>query len=150
MKAPKSVLDIIEFGYKIPFLDGKLPPLSHLDNNKSALQDTDFIESQLYMFEKLGCIRKVNSKPRIILPLSSVLSNKKRLIVDGSRKLNPFIVDRKVRLSHLAVANQNLKQNHFMATCDLESGYYQVPIHPDHQELLGIAWTKNGKTVYFV
>ncbi|XP_059098022.1 uncharacterized protein LOC131892251 [Tigriopus californicus] len=37
-----------------------------------------------------------------------------------------------------------------MTTCDLESGYHQVPIHPTHRKYLGIHWERNGKTVFFV
>ena len=67
-----------------------------------------------------------------------------RLVVDASRNLNPFIVDLPVKLSHLEVANSSLIEGgQYMATLDLESGYHQVPIHPDFQKFLGIEWTKN-------
>ncbi|XP_059096948.1 uncharacterized protein LOC131891412 [Tigriopus californicus] len=37
-----------------------------------------------------------------------------------------------------------------MTTSDLESGYHQVPIHPDHRRFLGVQWTRKGKTAFFV
>ena len=96
---------MVSDGYKIPFSNGRNPPPSHLPNNRSALNDKPFIEQQLHHYESLGCIKHVDIKPEIILPLSSVLSNRKRLVVDGSRNLNPFIADKPVQLSHLERAN---------------------------------------------
>jgi hypothetical protein len=114
------------------------------------MEDTEFVEDQLFMLERIGCIRKASKKPLIVMPLSVVFSNKKRLIVDGSRNLNPFIKDLKVNLSHLEAANAGLTPGSYMMTCDLESGYYQVPIHKSHRKFLGVAWTnKKGKKVYF-
>ena len=48
--------------------------------------------------EALGCIKRVQHRPRCVLPLSSVFSKKKRLVVDGSRCLNPFLKHRKIFL----------------------------------------------------
>lgn len=109
------------------------------------MSDPDFIESQLFQYESLGFIRHVEEKP-----LSAVMSNRMCLVVNGSQNLNGFIIERNVKLSHLQVANQHLSPGQHFATCDLESGYHQIPIHPDHQHTLGIKWKKNGKTVYFV
>jgi hypothetical protein len=149
LKAPQDVLDIVEEGYRIPFASFS-PPDGDLPNNRSALEDPDFVEEQLFMLERIGCIRKAAKKPKIVMPLSVVFSNKKRLIVDGSRNLNPFIKDLKVNLSHLEAANAGLTPGSYMMSCDLESGYYQVPIHKSHRKFLGVAWTsKGGRTVYF-
>jgi hypothetical protein len=102
------------------------------------------------MYEAIGAIRATKVKPHCILPLSVVFSNKLRLVVDGSRNLNPYLEDLKVKLSHLDVANENLVAGQWFATLDLESGYHQVPIHADHQKYMGIEWSRSGKTVYFV
>jgi hypothetical protein len=138
LEAPQSVLDIISDGYKLPFRDGIIPPQSSLPNNKSGLENREFVDNQLYMYEAMGAIRATKTKPHLILPLSVVFSNKLRLVVDGSRNLNPFLEDLKVKLSHLDAANESLKAGHWFATLDLESGYHQVPIHRDHQQYMGI------------
>ena len=149
LKAPVSTLDIVRNGYKLPFLDGCIPPVSDLPNNRSATNEPDFVESQLMNFEKIGALKRTQEKPHIILPLSVVISNKKRLVTDASRNLNPHLQDLKVTLSHLEVVNEGIAKDSFMATLDLESGYHQVPIHPDFYTYLGVKWTKNGKTVYY-
>jgi hypothetical protein len=107
-------------------------------------------DEQLFLFESIGVIKATKTKPHVILPLSVVYSNKWRLVIDASRNLNPYLEDFKVKLSHLEVANDNLEAVDWMATLDLESGYHQVPMHPDHFTFLGIEWKRNGKTVYFV
>ena len=142
-------MSIISEGYRIPFIGGHLPPISDLPNNASALKNASFIEEQLFQYESLGFIKYVSEKSRVILPLSAVFSNRWRLVVDGSQNLNQYIKNRKVKLSHLSVANQNLVMGQWFATADLESGYHQIPVHPDFHNTLGIKWTKNGKIVYF-
>jgi hypothetical protein len=150
LKASQFILDVISKGYKLPFKDGITPPSSHLRNNKSALENKAFVDDQLFMFERIGAIRATKVKPHLILPMSVVFSNKLRLVIDGSRNLNPFLEDQKVTLSHLDVANESLKAGQWFATLDLESGYHQVPMHADHEQYLGTEWTREGKTVYFV
>ena len=45
LKASKSVMSIIEEGYRIPFEDGQLPPSSDLPNNTSALNEVEFVKT---------------------------------------------------------------------------------------------------------
>jgi hypothetical protein len=114
------------------------------------MEHPDFVDEQLYLFESIGAIQATSVKPHCILPLSVVYSNKWRLVIDASRNINPFLEDHKVKLAHLEVANENLVAGDWMATLDLESGYHQVPLHPEHYQYLGVEWKRNGKAVYFV
>jgi hypothetical protein len=134
--ASQYILDVVSKGYKLPFKEGVTPPSSHLPNNKSALDNRPFVDDQLFMYERIGAIRATKIKPHLILPMSVVFSNKLRLVIDGSRNLNPYLEDQKVTLLHLDVANENLKAGQWFATLDLESGYHQVPIHPEHQKIM--------------
>ena len=65
------------------------------------LKESDFAYSELLRLESLGCIERVSEQPYLCLPLSVVFSKKLRLVVDASRHLNPYIVDRKVKLEGL-------------------------------------------------
>ena len=84
----------------------ELEPLpSHLRNNRSALDRLDFVKKELGRLEQLGCISRVQHQPKIVNPISVVYSNKWRLVLDGSRGLNPFCKRRVIKLedlSHLA------------------------------------------------
>ena len=82
IKAPKVILDIIEFGYKLPLLTD--PPARTFKNNKSALQEQMFVEDALFSLLKINCISELCEPPEIINPLSvsKQKSGKKRLILD--------------------------------------------------------------------
>jgi hypothetical protein len=71
LKAPKDVMQIIEHGYKIPFKSFP-PPKSMLGNNKSAMNEPEFVCDSLSAYERLGCIKKVDYVPHIVMPLSVV------------------------------------------------------------------------------
>ena len=147
-------MNVVTKGYKIPWKNNTPPPgndpKAFLKNNNSALQHRDYIEEQISAYEQLGYIKHAHKRPKRVMPLSYVFSNKPRMIGDASQNLNEYIEDRQVKLSHLRVANEGLEEGLYMTTADLEAGYQQVPINPADRCYLGIAWTKNGKTVYFI
>ena len=60
----------IRDGYKLEF-DSEPPP-SFLPNNRSARERHDFVLRELDRLEKLGCILKVNDRPRVVNPMSVV------------------------------------------------------------------------------
>ena len=62
------ILGIIESGYKLPFTDS--PPSSFSNNNRSALDNNDFVESSISELLKSGCVRELDSPPFIVNPLS--------------------------------------------------------------------------------
>ena len=42
------------------------------------------MRSELNRLEELGCIEKVAQRPRVVNPMSVVMSGKLRLVLDGS------------------------------------------------------------------
>ena len=149
LQAPEYVLSIIREGYKIPF--SEIPPSSICQNNRSFLNNSEFGIAELERLNALGCISKVSEKPYIVLPLTVVYSKKLRLVVDASRTLNPFIIDQKVKLEGLNIAEQLVQQNDWQTTSDLDSGYWHVPLHKDFKKYVGVhAILPNGETVYYV
>ena len=82
------------------------------------------MKAELLRLEQLGCISRVKERPYIVLPLSVVFSRKLRLVVDASRGLNPYLVDRKVRLENLEVAEMTLSQGEWQTKSDLDSGKF--------------------------
>ena len=132
----EMVMETVRFGYELPFRE--IPPPSHEPNNRSAREDLTFVRAEVKRLEKLGCIYRVEKKPHLLLPLSSIFSKKKRLVVDASRALNPFIRSRRVRLQdHRDIPNV-LEENMFQCCDDLDSGYWHLGIIEKHQKFLGI------------
>ena len=147
LKAQPWHLDLVQNGYKIPLIE--FPPQSFCENNKSALKEPIFAKTEIKRLEALGCIYKVSRQPHIVLPFSSVFSKKLRLVVDASRHLNPYIVDRHIKLEDLSVVETTIREGDFMCTQDLDSGYWHVPVAAEHQTLLGVHWREEDGTITF-
>lgn len=140
----------ISNGYSLPF--SQIPPRSMEGNNKSAKEDMQFVRAEVLRLESLGCISRVTTRPHLVLPLSSVFSKKKRLVVDASRALNPFLLDRAVRLQDLRDIPNILQPGMYQACDDLDSGYWHLAIAPEHKTFLGISIQEenSGRNIYFV
>ena len=111
--------------------------LMYSKNNKSARLDDTFVRAEIDRLCKLGCISRVSEQPHLVLPLSSVFSKKKRLVVDGSRHLNPFLEHRRVRLNDLRDIPDIVKPGMWFGCEDLESGYWHVAIAEECRKFLG-------------
>ena len=96
------------------------------------------MKRELSRIEDLGCIKKVNVQPHIVLPLSVVYSTKWRLVVDASRHLNPYLFKRTVKLDTLPKANQGVIKNSYASIQDLDGGYWHCGLHPDMQKYVGV------------
>ena len=92
--ASQYIIDTIQGGYKLVFVNNTPPPESFLPNNKSALDQSSFVLEELLRLESLGCIKSVPSRPHIVNPLSCVFSKKWRVVLDASRGLNPYCLKR--------------------------------------------------------
>ena len=137
LKPSELVKEVVTEGYKLPFKS--IPPPSFEGNNRSARNDLTFVRAEIDRLEKLGCISRVEVQPYLVLPLSSVYSKKKRIVVDASRALNPFLHHRRVRLQDHREVGNFVKSGDWFTVDDLDSGYWHIPIHPDHRKYLGIA-----------
>ena len=149
LQAPEFVLKTLSEGYSLPFTS--IPPPSFERNNKSAREDMVFVREEVKRLEALGCIKKVEQRPRCVLPLSSVFSKKKRLVVDGSRCLNPFLQHRRIFLQDHRIIPELVKPGSWMSTNDLDSGYWHIAINPAHWQFLGIHVEEtDGSTSFYV
>ena len=120
-------------------------------NNKSALDKSEFVFTELKRLETLGCIKSVNYKPHIVNPVLCVYSKKWRVVLDASIGLNPFCTKRKIHLDDLRVIYKVIQKGDFMTVSDLDSGYWHVPIHVSHQQYLGLHFEhSNGHIDYWV
>ena len=80
--ASQKVIDIIEYGYKIPFID--TPKRVQFCNSKTATENVDFVCSSINNLLKTGSAVETRVAPEVISPLSVATSSsgKKRLILD--------------------------------------------------------------------
>ena len=147
--AEPYVVQIVRDGYKLE-LD-TIPPPSFTCNNKSALTNINFVTAELARLERLGCVRRVAEQPTVVLPLSLVYSSKWRLVLDASRGLNPYCTSRGIKLDDLTHVPHVVQQKDFMIVNDLDSGFWHVPVHPAHQQYLGVhIMGEEGKPIFWV
>jgi len=144
------VLNVIEFGYLIPFY--AQPSTARLNNNSSAFKHSSFVATAIESLLELQVIAEcIGYVPWVVNPLTvSVNANgKERLILD-LRHVNKYVEKRKFKFESVPEAIQYISGQGFMIKFDLRSGYHHVNIHPDHQKYLGFLWSFNGRPRYFV
>jgi hypothetical protein len=152
LKPGKEIRHLIKYGYAPPF--HTWPPRSERPDNKSA-RDPEFrslLKDTLDELERTNAIARVSFKPWCVLPLQLVhrVGKASRVVIDGSFQINPYLRERKVKLTTLKEFNQGVLAGDVWASLDLRSGYYHVGIHPDYRSLFGIKWVEAGKVQYYV
>ena len=145
--ADPYIVNLVKNGYRLEF-DAE-PPASFTKNNKSALNKKEFVLKELLRLEQLGCIVRVQEQPKVVLPLSAVFSKKWRLVVDASRTLNPYCTRRKIMLEDLSHVPLVIRKGDFMVVNDLDSGYWHIPIAPEHWTYLGVHFENEDGSIMF-
>ena len=147
--ADPYITRLVEKGYRLEFDD--IPPPSYTKNNKSALLKSDFVYKELLRLETLGCIKRVDKQPKVVLPLSAVYSKKWRVVVDASRTLNPYCTKRKIKLEDNTHVPHIIRKGDYCVVNDLDSGYWHVPIAEEHWQYLGVHFVhEDGQVTYWV
>ena len=80
LKASEFVLDVIDSGYKIPFVFN--PPPFSARNNKSSLSHPDFVESAILELLRKRCVIEIDHIPYCCKPLTVAHGKKLRLVLD--------------------------------------------------------------------
>ena len=77
-----KVIEIIERGYKIPFID--TPRKAHFCNSKTAFENFEFVDKSIEDLLKCGSAVETSFVPKVISPLSvsTNAKGKQRLILD--------------------------------------------------------------------
>ena len=142
------VLNLIEFGYKLPM--STVPPKSRLKNNKSALAHVDFVTKAINDLVLSGAVKEVSQVPHVVNPLTVAKNkgNKLRLVLD-LRFVNPYVELDHIKFDDWSVASDYLVHNGYMFSFDLKSGYHHIDIHPSFQRYLGFSWQVDNHVHYY-
>lgn len=146
--ANQYILDCIYNGYKIPFYS--LPDKSFSKNNRSALNEHEFVSEAINSLLDRGLIVQCESSPSVVNPLTVSVQNngKKRLILD-LRKVNLHVWKQSVKFEDLRLALMYLEKGCWMIKFDIHSAYHFVDIFLPHTEYLGFAWNQGNGLVYY-
>ena len=121
----------------------QIPPPFVAKNNKSAVQDSAFVESAISELFKFGVYCggiHTSSSVKPIIPFHSEVG-KKSLILD-LRHVNKYryLFKSKFRCKDMSIAREVLDAGDFMFSFALKSGYH-VEIFPGHRQYLSFSWT---------
>ena len=141
------ILDTIANGYRLPLL--AVPEDAFLKNNKSALDNSDFVTTEIQKLLQTGALVQVQDKPTVVnaLTVATNAAGKHRLVLD-LRTINPLLLVPSYKYEDVQTASAYFKKDSVMATFDLKSGYHHVSIHKKYQQYLGLCW--NGNYYMFV
>ena len=147
INANQYVLDIIENGYRLPFVT--LPEECLLKNNKSSLEHPKFVQEAIQELLDSGSVEETQEKPLIVNPLTVAKSkNKLRLVLD-LRHVNLHLWKENIKFEDWKTALDYYSKNCYMYDFDLKSGYHHIDIHPDHQKYLGFSWDFGGVKKFY-
>ena len=152
LKPPAFIMDAIENGYEIPFLEE--PPAAFFPHNKSARakENKKFLDEDIRSLERAKAVKRLQRRPKICNPLqvSHPEGRRKRLIMDASRGINKFVKERKVKLDHLQKVLPQIEKGAWFATLDLSRGYYHLGVREEQKTLLGFEWEfQDGEKAFF-
>ena len=148
LRPSSFVLNVLRQGYVLPLKS--TPPSFHAKNNKSSLQNGQFVAEAIGELLKGGLVLEVLERPHCVNPLSVSTKGKLRLVLD-LRHVNMFLVGKKFRYEDLRILAEILDVGDYFVNFDLKSGYHHVDIHPGHQKFLGFQWEfPNAVTKFYV
>ena len=104
MTLSKFVIDVLKNGYEIPFVN--VPPRCQLKNNASALNNSKFVINAINDLIKKNCITEYFDVPFGCNLLTEVEGKKKRLVIDLSLSVNPYVVHNAFKYENLCTLSQ--------------------------------------------
>ena len=145
--ASEYIIDVVENGYKLPF--NSFPTSTHLKNNKSSLDNPDFVQSAISDLLNNHAVVESPHKPFVINPLTVAKNATKLRLVLDLRHINQHIALDKIKFEDWKTALQLLKKGDYLYSFDLKSGYHHISIHKDFHKYLGFSWSFNGINRFF-
>ena len=149
LTSDKEILNVVS-GYEIDLADcpqqGKKPhPINFTEKEQNVIS-----QKIAELFEK-GVIENANPEPDEFVSKVFVREKKNgssyRVLLDLS-KLNEVVHYQHFKMESLKTAIDMMTPNCYMASIDIASAYYHVPIAQRHQKLLKFEW--QGKLYKFV
>lgn len=139
-----TVLNWIKSGIKFPLT--REVESFEINNKVFTKSEETFLETEISNLLLLGCIDIAPLKPKCVSPISCVPKKcgKFRLVTD-LRHLNTHTSPPKVKYEDINTVIKVVKPKDYMITADLQNGFFHIPVHEEHQTLLGFKF----KSTYY-
>ncbi|GAQ90096.1 hypothetical protein KFL_005990025 [Klebsormidium nitens] len=132
------------------YLAGKTPHRIEFPNHRSFYKRWEFSESEIRKNLKSGAIGiwpPDAEPPEVISPMGVVESAGKERLICNNRYVNVFLEQIPFEYEKNRDILTFTRQGFYMATADLKSGYFHVPIHPAYWKYF--AFKVGGKTFFY-
>ena len=120
---PKIVWDSLRGGLDLWqfFIPNINIPVNHLKNNLSSLNECEFVEEAIADLLKSGVVQTISYQPHCINPLTvAYRKGKRRLCLDLSRTVNPFISKQKFKIEGLPTLAETFATGFYFFTFDIK------------------------------
>ncbi len=125
-------------------------------NNKSALENIDFLRDKVAKWENQGYVQRLTEPAHCTNPLTvaekydlNTDTVKLRPVLDLSRHVNLLVEDRPVQLDDLARIEHLLEPGDYMTAFDLKNMFFHVKLHPSVWKYFGFAVPDEQGTMKF-
>ena len=115
-------------------------------NNKSAVNNIEFVRKKVAEWEAGGFVERVKEQPWCTSPLSvsdkkdqDTGKTKQRICLDLSRHVNKHVREQKVKYQDLRATEKLRHQGDYMSVFDLENQYFHVYLHEEVRKYFGFA-----------
>ncbi len=143
--AGKFVSDLLEWGY-YPHFISEPPKTLELRNNMSARKHMEFVRNKTSEWCQKGYVRKVDSKPRIVNPLTVASKTdsetgqvKLRQCVDLARSVNCHIKKETMSMEDVSCVLPRVTPDAWLSVLDVTAMYHHLYLAPAARSLFGFA-----------
>ncbi|WP_416879678.1 reverse transcriptase domain-containing protein, partial [Litorimonas sp.] len=128
-------------------------------NNRSARLHSQKLFDTVQKWHGLGFVAVAPTQPLVVSPMTVASQRdhvtgetKLRPCLDGSRHLNKFLPDRKIKLTTLEISKQMIEEGDWLMGVDLENCFFHVRIRPDFWKYLGfqVQNPTTGESTFYV
>ena len=131
-----EVLEWIQHGVRIPFKT--IPSQFYYKNRVFKRHESYFIRCELKRLLQSECIRKVDTKPKGVSPLSVVpKKNHSFRLIHDLRHLNSFCNNHSVLYEDIKTVLDIVEPNDCLITADIKNGFHHIGVNINDQEYLG-------------
>lgn len=150
LNTPKWILDIIEFGFTVPF--HSIPPKMFFPNSKTCYQGNNFtwLTNTIEEFLEFKFISEVDYIPYCVLPLQIAEHPDKLSLIHDESPLNQYIEKDKFKLESWEHIFPYCFDAKYAIKFDLKKFYFHIEIHPSFKKYFGFSLFFKGKIRFFI
>lgn len=142
--ASETVLQWLQEGVKFPLSEDICA--FEINNGPFSKRESVFLESEIARLLLQGYIEVCDNKPLCVSPITCVpKKNGDFRLVTDLRFLNSHCEPPKFKYEDINSVIKITQPKDYMITADLKDGFHHIPVHKDHQLLLGFKF----KSIYY-